>query len=225
MTAAVYHYTDRSHVKPKVNQRMLQKLHEYAHSLGYSDVDIYCDEYIWRTHHSAFDRLMAGIRRYDALILKDFRHFGENTKSCLRQMRNLVESGIPIFTLDDGSFTTTEEPLRKPLRVATYYCGSYSPEEFEKDALLKNDILKLFAEKRSAWTVIDQYADNTSRQQRKGEQTALAELIANRDKYDLVLVHNINDIHWRVSEFTSFRHQLGLDIFSLQDGFLKFERE
>ena len=61
-------------------------------------------------------------------------------------------------------------------------------------------------------------------EQKDGEQIHLQELIQNKDKYDLLLVHNLNDVHWRTSNFCKVREQLHLDIYSLQEGFLKYRR-
>ena len=43
-----------------------------------------------------------------------------------------------------------------------------------------------------------------------------------RDKYDILLVHNLNDIHWRTANFFRIREQLHMDIYSLQEGLLKY---
>ena len=58
-----------------------------------------------------------------------------------------------------------------------------------------------------------------------GEQIQLMELIKNKDNYDLLLVHNLNDVHWRTANFCKVREQLHLDIYSLQEGFLKYNKE
>lgn len=50
-------------------------------------------------------------------------------------------------------------------------------------------------------------------------------LIKNKDNYDLLLVHNLNDVHWRTANFCKVREQLHLDIYSLQEGFLKYNKE
>ena len=71
------------------------------------------------------------------------------------------------------------------------------------------------------WKITDQFSDMTLHQ-RDGEQHELQKLIANRDKYDLLLVQNLNDIHWRTSNFCRIREALELDIYSLQDGYLEF---
>ena len=88
---------------------------------------------------------------------------------------------------------------------------------------VRNDIFTLFTSKKTNWTVLDQYSDE-SLHQKDCEQIQMKELIANRDKYDLLLVHNLNDVHWRTANFCKIREQLQLDIYSLQEGFLKYRR-
>ena len=88
---------------------------------------------------------------------------------------------------------------------------------------IKNDILKLFIDKETAWTLTDQYYDRSLRQ-KDGEQVQLTKLLDNKDKFDLLLVHNLNDLHWRTSNFCKIREILGIDIYSLQEGFLKYRK-
>ena len=77
---------------------------------------------------------------------------------------------------------------------------------------------------KTNWTVVDQYFDESERQ-KDGEQTELMRFLQNKDKYDLLLVHNLNDIHWRTANFCKIREQHQLDIYSLQEGFLKYIKE
>ena len=94
-------------------------------------------------------------------------------------------------------------------------------KEMEEVFQLRQDIFKAFTEKKTDWKITDQFSDMTLHQ-RDGEQHELQKLIANRDKYDLLLVQNLNDIHWRTSNFCRIREALELDIYSLQDGYLEF---
>lgn len=143
---------------------------------------------------------------------------------CMSVMKNLRDKGIQIHSIENGSFSWEEAPFDKPLRVATYCCRFGAPNEMKQIIPVQNDILKLFVNKKTQWTVIDQYFDESERQN-DGEQIQLMELINNKDKYDLLLVHNLNDVHWRTATFCKVREQLSLDIYSLQDGFLKYNKE
>ena len=222
--AAIYHFTDGSEKRPIVNQKQLNMLEQFAISQGFSVGEIYCDKSLLKCEQSEFDRFMADIDKYDVLVTKDFYHISKNTMKCMSVMKNLRDKGIQIHSIENGSFSWEEAPFNKPLRVATYCCRFGTPNEMKQIIPVHNDILKLFADKKTQWTVIDQYFDE-SEQQNDGEQKQLMELIKNKDKYDLLLVHNLNDVHWRTANFCKVREQLHLDIYSLQEGFLKYNKE
>ena len=222
--AAIYHFTDGSEKRPIVNQKQLNMLEQFAISQGFSVGEIYCDKSLLKCEQSEFDRFMADIDRYDVLITKDFYHISKNTMKCISVMKELRDKGIQIHSIENGSFSWEEAPFNKPLRVATYCCRFGTPNEMKQIIPVHNDILKLFADKKTQWTVIDQYFDESERQN-DGEQIQLMELIKNKVNYDLLLVHNLNDVHWRTANFCKVREQLHLDIYSLQEGFLKYNKE
>ena len=222
--AAIYHFTDGSEKRPIVNQKQLNMLEQFAISQGFSVGEIYCDKSLLKCEQSEFDRFMADIDKYDVLVTKDFYHISKNTMKCISVMKELRDKGIQIHSIENGSFSWEEAPFNKPLRVATYCCRFGTPNEMKQIIPVHNDILKLFADKKTQWTVIDQYFDESERQN-DGEQIQLMELIKNKDNYDLLLVHNLNDVHWRTANFCKVREQLHLDIYSLQEGFLKYNKE
>lgn len=222
--AAIYHFTDGSEKRPIVNQKQLNMLQQFAISQGFSVGEIYCDKSLLKCEQSEFDRFMSDIDRYDVLVTKDFYHISKNTMKCMSVMKELREKGIQIHSIENGSFSWENAPFDKPLRVATYCCRFGAPNEMKQIIPVQNDILKLFVNKKTQWTVIDQYFDESERQN-DGEQIQLMELINNKDKYDLLLVHNLNDVHWRTANFCKVREQLHLDIYSLQEGFLKYNQE
>lgn len=219
--AAIYHFTDGSEKRPIVNQKQLNILEQFAISQGFSVGEIYCDKSLLKCEQSEFDRFMSDIDKYDVLVTKDFYHISKNTMKCISVMKELRDKGVQIHSIENGSFSWEEAPFDKPLRVATYCCWFGTPNEMKQIIPVRNDILKLFTDKKTQWTVIDQYFDESERQL-DGEQIQLMELIKNKDKYDLLLVHNLNDIHWRTANFCKIREQLHLDIYSLQEGYLKF---
>ena len=222
--AAIYHFTDGSEKRPIVNQKQLNMLEQFAISQGFSVGEIYCDKSLLKCEQSEFDRFMADIDKYDVLVTKDFYHISKNTMKCMSVMKNLRDKGIQIHSIENGSFSWEEAPFDKPLRVATYCCRFGAPNEMKQIIPVQNDILKLFVNKKTQWTVIDQYFDESERQN-DCEQIQLMELINNKDKYDLLLVHNLNDVHWRTATLCKVREQLSLDIYSHQDGFLKYNKE
>ena len=219
--AAIYHFTDGSEKRPIVNEKQLIRLKEFAASLGFEDVEIFCDKSLQKCEQSEFDRFLSSVEHFDALITKDFYHISKNTMKCISVMQELCDKGIPIYTIENGCFCWEEPPFDKPLKVATYCCRFGTANEMKEIIPVQNDILTLFVTKKTNWTVLDQYFDE-SEHQNDGEQVQLMNLLANKEKYDLLLVHNLNDVHWRTANFCKVREQLHLDIYSLQEGFLQY---
>lgn len=224
MNAAIYHFTDGSEKRPKIYEDQLKQLKEYATSQGFTVSEIFCDKSLLRCEHSEFDRFLSCCEQFDLLIAKDFYHISKNTGKCMRIMQDLRIKGLKVYTPENGSFTWDEAPIDRPLQVATYTCRFGTANELKQIIPVQNDILKLFTIKKTNWTVVDQYFDQ-SEHQNDGEQVQIMELLQNKDKYDLLLVHNLNDIHWRTANFCKVRAQLQLDIYSLQEGFLKYNKE
>ena len=222
--AAIYHFTDKSTKRPKIYKDQLKTLEEYAASMGFEVKDIYCDKSLRRCDQTEFDHFLSRCEQYDVLITKDFYHINKHTMQCMNIMKGLREKGILTYTQKNGIFTFEEEPFKQPLKVATYHSRFGTPSELNQIVPVQNDILNLFTKKKTNWTVIDQYFDESERQ-KDGEQIHLNELICNKDKYDLLLVHNFNDIHWRTANFCKVREILHMDIYSLQDGFLKYRKK
>ncbi len=219
--AAIYHFTDGSQKRPIVNQKQIFRLTEFAKSRGFEVAEVFCDKSLLRYQRTEFDRFMSECNQFDALIVKDFYHLSKNTMKSMSILKQLRDKGLEVHTPDNGSFVWSTAPFEKSLKVATYTCHLATPKEMEEVFQLRQDIFKVFTEKKTDWIITDQFADMTLHQ-RDGEQHELQKLIANRDKYDLLLVQNLNDIHWRTSNFCRIREALELDIYSLQDGYLEF---
>lgn len=224
MNAAIYHFTDGSEKRPKIYKDQLNRIEEFAISLGFTVTEIFCDKSLLRSEHTEFDRFLSCCEQFDVLITKDFYHLSKNTMKCMSVMQDLKKKGIQIYTLENGFFSWEDAPFDKPLRIATYCCRFGTVNEMREIIPVQNDILTLFTNKKTNWTVIDQYFDQ-SEHQNDGEQTQLMELLKNKGKYDLLFVHNLNNIHWRTANFCKIREQLHLDIYSLQEGFLKYSEE
>lgn len=221
--AAIYHFTDKSARRPKIYRDQLNTLKDYAASIGFDVADVYVDKSLKRTERTEFDRFLSCCDQYDALIAKDFYHLSKNTGKCMSILQDLREKGLRIYTPVNGIFLWEDSPLKDPLRVATYACHFGSADEMKEVITVKNDILSLFIAKETTWTLTDQYFDRSLRQ-RDGEQVQLMKLLDNKDKYDLLLVHDLNDIHWRTANFCKIRETFGKDIYSLKEGFLKFRK-
>lgn len=221
MKAAIYHFTDNSTKRPKIYKDQLNRLEEFATSQGLTVTEIFCDKSLRRSDRTEFDRFLSCSDRFEALVTKDFYHISKNTMTCMSVMKELREKGVKIYTLENGSFSWNEAPYEEPIRVATYCCRFGAKNEMKEIIPVQNDILILFANKKTNWTVADQFVDE-SEHQNDGEQIQLMKLLEKKDNYDLLMVHNLGDVHWRTTNFCKIRQQLHLDIYSLQEGFLQF---
>lgn len=216
---AIYHFTNKSERRPGTCYKQIAELRTFALSKGYeiSDSDIYLDKSLQYMEHPEFDRFLRNCDQYKALITKDLYHISKNTGKCIDIIKNLISKGIQVHTLENGTLVFDDVPLDQPLRVATYTSRYGDNKEMKEFIPVKNDIFTLFVKKKTNWTIIDQYCDE-SQYQNDGEQVQLTELIKNREKYDLLLVHDLNEIHWRTSNFCRIRKQLQLYIYSLKEG-------
>ena len=219
--AAIYHFTDGSEIRPKMNEKQLNMLEQFAVSQGFSVGKIYCDKSLRKGEQEEFERFLTEVDNFDVLVTKDFYHISKNTSKCMKVMKELRTKGVQMQTIENGSFTWQEAAFDKPLKVATYICKTGTPKKMQQIIKVQSDILKLFIRKKTKWSIIDQYSDISERQV-DGEQIDLQHLIKNKSKYDLILVHSFNDVHWRTTNFCKIRERIKLDIYSLQEGFLKY---
>lgn len=220
---AIYHFTDGSEKRPAVNRKELDRLKDFARQSGFTDFEIFCDKSLLKGEQSEFRRLMEDSGQFSSLITKDFYHLSKNTMKCFDTLKWFSDRDIEVITMQDGTFRFTEPPLDDELSIATYTCR-YEAKNTENIIILQNEIFKDFVDKKTCWRVRDQYSD-ISENQRDGDQTQLQKLICERDRYDLLLVRNLNDVHWRTASFCKIRNALELDIFSLQEGFLPYRKE
>ena len=220
--AAIYHFTDHSDERPYVYRKQLDELKEYAFSLGYGDPDIYCDFSIKKFERKQFEIFLSECTWYRALIIKDFYHIAKNTGTCMKIMQDLLDKGIRVFSKDNGSFDRIRAPFDYPLRVATYDCQSDVSDRARGLLSIRNDVFSHFVRNKTNWSITGYYCD-ISKCQKNDEQVELMKLIDEREKYDLLIVQNINSIHWRTAVFCRIRESLKLDVFSLQEGFLKYQ--
>ncbi len=218
MKAAIVHFTDQSNIRPIYYQKQLKALEDFASSKGFNGVDVFCDKSLHRCERPEYDRFLKHADEYDALFCKDFYHLSKNTMKCVSTIKELRDQhGVVVYTMENGYYIDEEEPLSKTLKVATYHTHYPNDNEYELDM----DILRLFARKKTNWEVVDQYSD-IIRKKNDYEQVQLQELLKNKEKFDLVLVHNMQNLHWRTANFFRIRESLAMDIYSLQTGYLKY---
>lgn len=224
MTGAIYHFTNKSEKRPIVNKKQLENLKIFANNLGIEIAEIYCDTTLIVNERTEFHRFLSEANRYDALVTKDFYHISKNTMACMKHMKSLLDKGISIYSIENGTFCFEEVPLHKPLRVATYTHGHANIRDISNLISIQNDIYSLFIKKKTKWSITSHYTDICTLQNDR-EQKKLSEMIEDKDHFDIIVVNNLNDIHWRTSKFCKIREQLGKDIYSLQDGYLRFRKE
>lgn len=223
-TGAIYHFTNGSEIRPIVNEKQIEALKQFATSKGIDIKKIYCDYTLKTSEQEAFMTFMKECEEYEYLVTKDFYHIRDKTTICMKVMKELRDKGITIVSMENGIFSFSEEPFDKPLRVVTYTQENGKIRDAEGSVNMQNDIFSLFAKRKTGWTIIQHYSDICFHQN-DAEQLQLNELIKHKDEYDLVLVNNLGDIHKRTARLCKVREQIGKDIFSMQDGFLKYEKE
>lgn len=219
--AAIYHFSNSTGERTYVYEKQIAELKMFASSLGYDvpDEDIYFDKSLLRCEGHNFKRLLNECDKYEALIVKDFYHINRNTGSCMTSMIHFQKKGLAVHTLLDGDFVLSEPAFDKPLRVATYDCITGEPYKYDEIASVNDERFNVFCKLKTKWKICGEYRDHC-KNQNNGEQVQMMELIKNRDKYDIVLIINLCDIHWRTCDFVKIRRQLNLDIYSLQEGLL-----
>lgn len=224
MNGAIYHFTDKSEKRPIVYQKQIKELEEFAEKIGVDVEKIYCDFSLKVRDRTQFDAFLAESYLYSALITKDFYHLSKNTMACMKLMKELSENGTTIYTLKDGTFVFTDAAYDIPLRVATYTCGNIEIRDVNNSIQIQQDIYDLFLKRKTNWTMINQYADICRIQNDEGQKNML-QLIEDKDQFDILLVNNLNDLHWETARFCKLRELIGKDIFSLQDGYLMYKKE
>lgn len=223
-TAAIYHFTNHSERRPVIYLKQLDALKEYAESKGFIVADIFCDKTLRRCEQTEFKRLLPCSDQFDVLVAKNFYHINKRTNSCIATLLALRDHGVTTYTMENGVFTLEETPLDKPLRVVTYNSRFGTLKKKNPVIPLQDEIMRLFVSKKTNWNIVAQYHDESYRQL-DSEQINLAELIKHKDEYDLILLHTFSDLHWRTANFCKYREKLQLDIYSLQEGFLKYRKE
>lgn len=220
MKTAIYHFTQNEN---KEYQKVLADFKKYANDQNMIISKIFLDNSPLRYRRKEFDNFLSSNEDYNALIVKDFYHISKNTMKCMSILKDMQNRGIDVHSLNDGIIKFFQPDFNKPLRVATYSRHLGVTQKGNDIIPLKNDILNLFIKKETNWSLVDQYSDE-SNQEKYAAQLQLIDLIKNKDKYDLIVVHNLNDLNWRTAKFIKVMNDLNLDVYSLQEGLIKITR-
>ena len=73
----------------------------------------------------------------------------KKTKAKKLPMPKKVKKGLQIYSIENGIYISENPPLDKTLRAVSYTCIHGSPDERKEIVPVKNDILKLFATKKT----------------------------------------------------------------------------
>ncbi len=227
---AIYHFTDDSGKRPIINEKQMVILRRFASGYG-TIMKEYLDKSLKKCEQKQKQELMEEIADYDVLVTKDFYHIAVNTGACISLMQKFLTMGIKTYSIEDGKFTFSDTPFDRELNIAIYhakYEDNTPSAQMQKKgnsitAHTQVDVLRLFAKKKTNWKVVDAYIDE-AKGQSDDKQKNLLKLIENRKKYDLVLCKDFNTIHWRTAKFCKRRNELKLDIYSMKEGYLKYER-
>ena len=197
----------------------------YAASLGYEVEGLYHDISKAGISRNERNRLLNECENYDALFLSCAYHLNRTTRQFFTLINELGNKGIKISTIDHGVISVTDNvPTSESLNVATYYCHLATTDSVHDYTGIQNEVFRMYISKETSWNVIDQYIDRMD-QRKVTEQYELQKLIANGNKYDLILVSDFGNLCWDTSRFFNIREQLQLDIYSLQEGFLEYKRK
>lgn len=226
---AIYHFTNKSENRPIVNEKKMIALREFACAYGVVEKE-YLDRSLKKCEQVEKRKLVREIDKYNVLVTNDFYHLSKNTGACIALMKEFLDKGIEIYSMEDGCFTFVDVPFDKKYKIAIYHSkyveGTVSTTKQKRGNSItmqtQIDILELFVRTKTKWEIVDVYVDEAQGQS-DSKQSNLLKLITNKDKYDLVLCKDFNIIHWRTAKFCKRRNEMQLDIYSLKEGYLKYE--
>ncbi|MCR5704781.1 MAG: recombinase family protein [Eubacterium sp.] len=220
MKTAVYHFTNSDGIK---YQKLIDEFNEFAQANNLTISEFFIDKNGLVYQQSEFDRFLSTCEQFDTLIVKDFYHLCKNTMKCLSIIRELHDKGIKIYAIKDGIIDFNNVDFSKTLKVATY-SRHWRASKIQKTFVpLKNDILNLFVNKETNWSIVDQYCDE-SKNEKDETQLQLASLLENKDKYDLLVVNTLHEINFKTARFIKILYELNLDVYSLQEGLIRIAR-
>lgn len=223
MNGAIYHFTNKSEKRPIYCEKQIEELKRFAENINIMVSDVYLDRSLLVEEQTEFERFMTSCGGYEALVTKDFYHISKNTGMCMNILKSLLDKGVKTYSIENGSFTFAEPPTDKPLRVATYTYSKPNVRDAKNLISVQKEIYELFIKKKTNWTLIEQYSDICQTQNDR-EQVELMRMLSEKDSFDILLVTNLCDVHWRTARFCKIREALGKGIYSLQDGFLEYRR-
>ncbi len=211
--------------KPQRVNASVNVLWGFAASSGYEVEGLYHDISEAGMSRTERQMLLEQCDQYDALFLSCAFHLSRTTRQYFALMKELEAKGLEIHSKDHGILSVSNAiPIEKPLRVATYYSHIISDINGHKYSDIQNQVFSLYIKKETPWILVDQYIDKLD-EKKVTKQTELLKLIENKDKYDIIIVSDFGNLCWDTSRFFNIRKELAKDIYSLEEGILKFVEE
>lgn len=197
----------------------MEKLYMFAESTGFTVEDTYLDGGLKTGEHNQLKDLLNGNKHYDAVVLRDLYHLNKWTNRMVEIVRQLNEKNCTVVSEKEGAFYLTdgEELFDKPLNIAFYH--SHFGERDTRQYETQLEIVRLFCKEKTSWSIKDEFYDQAAKFNVKA-QTELDRLIKCASEYDLLIVGSFARIDLRTARFMKLRAELGLDIFSLQQGLI-----
>lgn len=151
------------------------------------------------------------------VLVKSYFHIKRHTSAFLKMIKNFVNNGVTVISATEEKITITNEEdgmlLSKTLKVAVYERFTSKYEEETRNIQLEK--LRIFvACKASKWSVSDIYIDELNSKQR----TELYRLIADREKYDVVLIDTFGKLADTINGFADLISKIDKPIYSLKEG-------
>lgn len=218
---AIYHFTNAEDLRnPRINEKQMERLKAFSSQFGLIE-DIYLDKTLRRKKQVEKDKLIENISNYDVLCMKDFYRLSMSIGTCIGLLQKFANEGVTIKTIEDGefSFESMNAPFDKELKACIYH--SKYREDVNRTVGTQLEIFNLFIKTYTNWKIEDIFVDNENSQS-DSIQKEVFKVIANRDRYDLLVVKDFNCFHWRTSKFCIRRNELKLPIYSLKEGYLPY---
>lgn len=210
----IYHYTVKPEARTCIALNDVDDLYKYAsqHFSGW-EVALFLD--LSDSRRKYIERITELTNCM--ILVKSYYHIKRHTLPFITMLRKLADNGVEVISTLEGKIALLNEKdsiLRsKPLKVAIYDHIRLVHEEKIKKVQIEK--FKVFINcKTNKWSISDFYIDGLKSKQ----QTELYRLIADRGKYDVVLIDTFGKIADTINCFTDFLSKINKPLYSLKEG-------
>ena len=220
-SAAIYHFSnnlDRWEYKPINCEKETDLIYESLAEKGLIVCGSYYDKQIRKSNHKAYRTFRENTSSYDVLAAWDYRHIEDKTIPFMREARSLIDLGLDIITVRDGSIKTDDLKAisKRRFKAAVYISPHYEPDYCSLD--LQKEAIELFIKLKTNWKIKGLYIDQTD-EQKSGAQKELDKLIEEQDRFDIVVTRSMSKFNWRTGLFAAKRNRFSIPIYSIKEGF------